>query len=105
MLKCRADPGTGRVITEFWPGESVPVTGEAQDGWYPVICENEAGWASEQFLTLDRGGESTTVDQLLTDARNPEGQDDALPQVTDTGAGAATEPPPTILPEPTDTSE
>jgi hypothetical protein len=29
-----------------------------QDGWYPVVCENTAGWVSAEFVMLD--GEGTT---------------------------------------------
>jgi hypothetical protein len=57
-LVCRVEPVTGNVITELTPGSPVAITGPAQDGWYPVVCENAAGWVSAEFVVLD--GEGTT---------------------------------------------
>jgi uncharacterized protein YgiM (DUF1202 family) len=100
MLKCRVKPDHGRVIIELWPGETVPVMGVAENGWYPVICDSQAGWVAQEFLTVDWGGPPTAPAPPPTVPSEP--QEETPPLQTDTGAGQATDPPPTLPPDPTD---
>ncbi|MDQ3656220.1 MAG: SH3 domain-containing protein [Chloroflexota bacterium] len=52
-LRCRTAPVTGDVITSFAPGARVEVTGPVSNGWYPVRCASQDGWASAEFIALD----------------------------------------------------
>ncbi len=55
-LVCRTEPVTGTVITELASGTPVSITGPVQDGWYPVVCANAAGWVSADAIVLEGEG-------------------------------------------------
>jgi hypothetical protein len=51
-VNCRITPVDGDPITQLDEGEQVEVTGEAVDGWLPVLCAGQPGWISAAFVTL-----------------------------------------------------
>jgi len=53
MLRCRAAASTSAaIITSLAPGTRVTVRGAAANGWYPIRCSNQDGWASATYLTI-----------------------------------------------------
>lgn len=68
-LRCRTAPVTGEVITSFAPGARVEVTGPVVNGWYPVRCANQDGWASAEFISLD--GTPTPTSTPVTPTSTP----------------------------------
>ena len=51
-LNCRTAPsGSGTVIAVFPEGATVTLRGPAANGWYPVVCAGQAGYASSSYLT------------------------------------------------------
>ena len=51
-LRCRTIPVSGATITFLAPGTVVPVRGETANGWVPVRCAGQDGWASAAYLVL-----------------------------------------------------
>jgi subtilisin family serine protease/outer membrane biosynthesis protein TonB len=51
-VNCRVAPIDGDPITQLTEGDEVEVTGEAEDGWLPVLCDGQPGWIAELFVTL-----------------------------------------------------
>ena len=52
-LRCRTGAGTGyAIITDLPEGTRVPVRGVTVNGWVPVRCANQDGWASADYLTI-----------------------------------------------------
>lgn len=64
-LVCRVEPVTGSAITQLANGSTVLITGPAQDGWYPVLCENTAGWVSAEFVVLAGEGSMPTEQPIV----------------------------------------
>jgi N-acetylmuramoyl-L-alanine amidase len=62
-LYCRATPG-GTPITLMAEGTRVSVRGATENGWVPIVCGGQNGYASAQFLstasTGDSGGGTTS---------------------------------------------
>ena len=53
-LRCRSGPGTGyATIMLMTPDTRVDVRGTSQNGWLPIRCAGQAGWASTAYLTLE----------------------------------------------------
>lgn len=51
-LYCRTSYPSGSVITRLPAGSTVELRGEAENGWYPVICAGQNGWSSGTYLTV-----------------------------------------------------
>ncbi len=48
----RDNPGTGsNVIRALKAGDTVTVTGDAQNGWIPIEHEGDSGWVSAEFIS------------------------------------------------------
>jgi cell wall-associated NlpC family hydrolase len=75
-LYCRATPG-GTAITLMAPGTRVSVRGATENGWVPIVCAGQNGYASAQFLTAEGG----TTDPGTTDPGTTD------PGTTDPGTG------------------
>ena len=54
-LYCRATPG-GSAITLMAPGTKVSVRGATENGWVPIVCAGQNGYASAQYLSPAGGG-------------------------------------------------
>lgn len=51
-LNLRSSPSmTGTILTVMPNSTSVQITGEVQNGWYPVTYNGQTGWASATYLT------------------------------------------------------
>ena len=51
-LNLRSSPSmSGSILTVMPNSSSIQLTGEAQNGWYPVSYNGQTGWASAQYLT------------------------------------------------------
>lgn len=50
-LNCRTSPH-GSIITSFPAGATVSLRGAPENGWYPVFCADQHGWASADFLSV-----------------------------------------------------
>lgn len=52
-LNCRSGAGTTYgVITSLAEGTRVSVRGATSNSWVPIVCANQNGWASAQYLTI-----------------------------------------------------
>ncbi|HYI25367.1 MAG TPA: SH3 domain-containing protein, partial [Thermomicrobiales bacterium] len=52
-LNCRAEPNAdAEILTAFAPYTVLDLTGEEEDGWYPVRCGDEDGYVSADYITL-----------------------------------------------------
>ncbi|MGC4190727.1 MAG: SH3 domain-containing protein [Thermomicrobiales bacterium] len=50
-LRCRANPSaSGAIIGQFTEGQRIMLRGKVFNGWYPVICGSQKGWASASYL-------------------------------------------------------
>ena len=50
-IRCRSLPDpSGPVITELSEGAVLQLTGESENGWQPVICDNQDGWVHSDFV-------------------------------------------------------
>jgi uncharacterized protein YgiM (DUF1202 family) len=59
-LRCRSQPATsGAILASLAPGTRVEVRGSTLNGWVPIRCSGQNGWASAQFLTIS-GGQTPT---------------------------------------------
>ena len=59
-LRCRAQPTTSSAtLTSMAPGTRVDVRGAAINGWVPIRCAGQNGWASGAYLTIS-GGQTPT---------------------------------------------
>jgi subtilisin family serine protease len=75
-VNCRVTPVDGEPVTQVSEDDQVEITGETIYGWIPVICDGQAGWIAEQFVTLgapdptEEPGEATataTIDGEATE--------------------------------------
>jgi uncharacterized protein YgiM (DUF1202 family) len=57
-LRCRTTPESGATITLMGPGTRHSVRGATQNGWVPIVCAGQNGWASAAFLVMDTSGGS-----------------------------------------------
>jgi uncharacterized protein YraI len=57
-LRCRNAPIDGATITLMGPGTRIAVRGATQNGWVPIVCGGQNGWASAAYLTMDTSGGS-----------------------------------------------
>lgn len=91
-LRCRANPSTGgAVLGQLNEGQRVMLRGKVFNGWYPVICGSQRGWASATYLQASPVSTPTptaTTSSTVTPTRTP--------------TPTATAPPPT--PSPTATT-
>lgn len=86
-LNCRSAASTGStVLASLAPGARVTVRGAAVNGWLPIRCGGQDGWASMTYLTMVVG---------VTPTPTPSPAVTATPPATGT--------PPTIAPSPTAT--
>jgi N-acetylmuramoyl-L-alanine amidase len=67
-LRCRTAPN-GSVITVMAEGTKVSVRGAAENGWVPIVCGGQNGYASSQYL----GGSSGSGDNSGGDTSKPGG--------------------------------
>ncbi len=52
-LNCRATPSTsGTIIGSLGAGSSVELRGSSSNGWYPVRCGGQNGWASADYISV-----------------------------------------------------
>jgi uncharacterized protein YgiM (DUF1202 family) len=59
-LRCRSQPTTSSATLALMaPGTRVDVRGSTINGWVPIRCSAQNGWASAQYLTIS-GGQSAT---------------------------------------------
>jgi lipoprotein-anchoring transpeptidase ErfK/SrfK len=58
-LRCRTAPVTGATITVMPEGALVDVRGNTVDGWAPVKCAGQNGWASATYLNFNVSGGAT----------------------------------------------
>lgn len=60
-VNCRAGASTSsRIIVTVGRGTSLPLRGQAQNGWYPVVCGSQNGWISGKYLDVHPGPTATT---------------------------------------------
>jgi hypothetical protein len=79
-VNCRVSAPDGDPITQLSEGDAVAVTGPAVDGWLPVICNGEAGFIAEEFVTLGEvtptepaeATETATVEPTTETTEEPE---------------------------------
>jgi len=57
-LRCRTVPETGDTIVLMAPGSRVELRGQTVNGWAPITCAGQAGWASAMYLLFDVGAGS-----------------------------------------------
>jgi hypothetical protein len=57
-LRCRMAPVNGDTIVQLSAGSRVEVRGAVSNGWAPITCAGQAGWASVAFLLFDVGASS-----------------------------------------------
>jgi hypothetical protein len=70
-VRCRVAPSTdAAIITVIPEGEQVQLNGPAQDGWQPVLCDGQAGYAMTQYITVN-GAVPATVGATNPPATNP----------------------------------
>ncbi|MBA2468555.1 MAG: SH3 domain-containing protein [Chloroflexia bacterium] len=70
-LRCRTEPVSGTVITSFPPGTRVEITGPVSNGWYPVRCASQDGWAAAEFIALDSTPTATVTPVTPTATTTP----------------------------------
>ena len=59
-LNCRAGAGTTyRIITVLAANSTVTLRGAASNGWQPVVCAGQNGYAASQYLTINTGSGTT----------------------------------------------
>ena len=60
-LRCRALPSTSAtVLASLAPNTRVPVRGPASNGWTPIRCANQDGWASSTYLSVVNSSPTST---------------------------------------------
>lgn len=50
-LNCRSGYPDGTIIGKFHEGQTVQLRGNQENGWYPVYCDGQEGWASASYLS------------------------------------------------------
>jgi uncharacterized protein YgiM (DUF1202 family) len=58
-LRCRTQPVDGATITVMPEGSLVDVRGSVVNGWAPVKCAGQNGWASAAYLSFNVSGGAT----------------------------------------------
>jgi uncharacterized protein YgiM (DUF1202 family) len=59
-LRCRTAPVSGATITVVPEGTKLETRGAAVNGWYPVVCNGQAGHVSGDYFTLTSDGGGST---------------------------------------------
>ncbi len=84
-LNLRSGPSTTNAVLLVMPaGSTVTITGNAQNGFYPVTYKGTGGWASTNFLTLGGSGTlppasgTTTVTSALNLRSGPSTSDPVI---------------------------
>jgi hypothetical protein len=67
LVNCRLRPVDGEPITQLAEGDSIEVTGPTEDGWYPVICDGQAGYISADFVAVGNAANQETVPTETTE--------------------------------------
>jgi hypothetical protein len=52
------------IITVIPEGEQVQLNGPAQDGWQPVLCDGQAGYAMSQYIAIGANAPATVPSTL-----------------------------------------
>ncbi len=71
-IRCRSSANTdGAIIGLLYEGMPVDLTGEAQDGWQPVRCEDGYGWIAVEFLVgISDSTATPTLDEVTESELN-----------------------------------
>lgn len=93
-VRCRTAPSIdGEIISELPAGDTVAITGDAVDGWIPVICgDGQQGYVRGDFIRPD--GESDDPDDSAGDDTAPTAETDNLESISEPEPTAE----PTLLP-------
>ena len=67
-IRCRDSASTrGAILFRFAAGDAIVLTGDAANGWFPVLCGDKVGFVSSDFVTLTQ----PTATPAITPATSP----------------------------------